>query len=188
MRRSLVHQAWPILTALPTTPVDGQEIYYRADVTTGTLWHLRYNLGSGSAYKWEFVGGSDLGAQAGGPGAPAAANAWTDLSDVVGPQVTAPLAGDYRVAWNGMSLYTGTAAWQIAYCGPAVGATGNAGDYGASMIINTNSLNGVGNVGGETRVLSVPAGSLLRLRYYVSVIAAMSFYNRGIYVRPVRVG
>jgi hypothetical protein len=31
MRRSLVHQAWPVLTTLPASPVDGQEIYFQAD-------------------------------------------------------------------------------------------------------------------------------------------------------------
>jgi hypothetical protein len=56
MRRSLVHQAWPVLTALPVSPVDGQEIYFQADAgPPAVVWHLRRR-----ASKWEFVGGPPI--------------------------------------------------------------------------------------------------------------------------------
>jgi hypothetical protein len=56
MRRSLVHQAWPVLTALPTSPVDGQEIYFQADAgPPAVVWHLRRR-----SNKWEFVGGAPI--------------------------------------------------------------------------------------------------------------------------------
>jgi hypothetical protein len=56
MRRSLVHQAWPVLTALPASPVDGQEIYFQADAgPPAVVWHLRRR-----ASKWEFVGGPPI--------------------------------------------------------------------------------------------------------------------------------
>src|SRR4051812_46438194 len=56
MRRSLVHQAWPVLTALPASPVDGQEIYFQADAgPPAVVWHLRRR-----ASKWEYVGGPPI--------------------------------------------------------------------------------------------------------------------------------
>lgn len=56
MRRSLVHQAWPILTTLPTNPFDGQEIYFQADAgPPAVVWHLRRR-----ASKWEYVGGPPI--------------------------------------------------------------------------------------------------------------------------------
>lgn len=48
-------------TAFPASPVDGQE-YTLVDSTSNPsyIWRFRYNNGSSSAYKWEFVGGSYL--------------------------------------------------------------------------------------------------------------------------------
>src|SRR4030095_11342304 len=50
----------PLVSALPGSPFDGQEIYYLADATNSVIWHLRYRAGSSSAYKWEFIGGMYL--------------------------------------------------------------------------------------------------------------------------------
>ena len=50
-----------IVSALPGSPFDGQEIYYQnaAMATAGTVWHLRYRSGGGT-YKWEFLGGPPI--------------------------------------------------------------------------------------------------------------------------------
>ncbi len=48
------------VTALPGSPVDGQEIYFGADATNGALWHLRYRSAASGSYKWEYVGGTPL--------------------------------------------------------------------------------------------------------------------------------
>ena len=49
------------VSALPGSPVDGQEIYYQdaAMATAGIVWHLRYRL-AGGTYKWGLVGGAPL--------------------------------------------------------------------------------------------------------------------------------
>jgi hypothetical protein len=45
-------------TSLPASPVDGQEAILVNSVTASSYqWRFRYNAGSSSAYKWEFVGG-----------------------------------------------------------------------------------------------------------------------------------
>ncbi len=49
-----------MVTALPSSPTDGMEVYYVANSANRTIWHLRYNSSSPSAYKWEFLGGSPL--------------------------------------------------------------------------------------------------------------------------------
>src|SRR4051794_17254127 len=91
-RRLLSHQAIPLMTSLPTSPIDGQVIYYAADATNGIIWQLRYNASSLSPYKWEFVGGSDLMAK---NEANLTANSATyaDLSPPV--RIAVPLAGEY---------------------------------------------------------------------------------------------
>src|SRR5215831_16097360 len=46
-------------TTLPASPIDGQEHVLVNSVTAPDWqWRFRYNAGSTSAYKWEFVGGS----------------------------------------------------------------------------------------------------------------------------------
>jgi hypothetical protein len=52
------------VTALPSSPVDGMEVYFDADPPNGPLWHLRYRA-SLSTYKWEYVGGAPLRWQSG---------------------------------------------------------------------------------------------------------------------------
>lgn len=42
------------------TPADGDEAILQVDATNGIDWRFRYNAGSASAYKWEFVGGSPI--------------------------------------------------------------------------------------------------------------------------------
>src|SRR6516164_9624771 len=54
----------PYGTTLPASPVDGQEAILVDSITNPTYqWRLRYNAGSTSAYKWEFVGGPDSSAE-----------------------------------------------------------------------------------------------------------------------------
>src|SRR5262249_55540522 len=48
-------------TALPATPVDGQEFILVDSLTNPAYqWRLRYNAGSSSSFKWEFVGGTPI--------------------------------------------------------------------------------------------------------------------------------
>ena len=87
-----------LVSSLPMSPVDGQEVYYLADATAGVVWHLRYRAASPSAYKWEVVGGGEL----------VAATQIADLAMVAIPStaytavgtVTAPFAGEYVVAYG----------------------------------------------------------------------------------------
>jgi hypothetical protein len=101
-RRSLVHQAVPLVTTLPASPVDGQIVDFLAIYNAGSdavTWRLRYRASSGYAYKWEFVGGPAMYAPAGSSTAVGnitlTTTNWTALTG--GPTLTVPLAGDYTV-------------------------------------------------------------------------------------------
>ena len=49
----------PYGTSLPASPVDGQVAILVDSITNPTYqWMFRYNAGSTSAYKWEFIGGA----------------------------------------------------------------------------------------------------------------------------------
>lgn len=88
----------PVVTGLPGSPVDGQEIYFQADATNGVIWRLRYRAASASAYKWEFLGGGALHSVV--PAQESFANTnWANLA-TFGPFVSLPLAGDYEIAFG----------------------------------------------------------------------------------------
>jgi hypothetical protein len=76
------------------TPQDGDECYLIADAANGVVWHMRYNAGSGSAYKWEFLGGSDMVSTSGA--ITLATSSWSDI----GPALVIPRSGIYRVEFT----------------------------------------------------------------------------------------
>ena len=97
-------------TALPSSPIDGQEIYYAANATDGVIWHLRYRSGSSSSYKWEFVGGPPLHTSIGQTLAQTnsvASNTFSSLGGATGSAInlTVPLIGTYVVHGQG-AFYT----------------------------------------------------------------------------------
>lgn len=86
----------PLVSALPGSPVDGQEVYYQstAMATNGIVWQLRYRAASASIYKWEYVGGTPLYHDI--PTNEAFNNVATPVDPATpGPTVTPALAGDY---------------------------------------------------------------------------------------------
>lgn len=80
----------PSVTVLPTSPVDGQEIYFS---TSGVLWHMRYRA---SALYWEFLGGARFRSKATAAYTCAVPNAWEQMSNAVFPRFTIPADGVYR--------------------------------------------------------------------------------------------
>lgn len=91
----------PYSSTPPASPANGDEWVFPADAA-GTLWQFRYNASSGSAYKWEFVGGAPLQNDR------FAADSLTltgSLQNVPGgPVLTVPRSGEYLVDLMG-SLY-----------------------------------------------------------------------------------
>ena len=83
-------------TTLPATPYDGQEAILVDSVTAPTYqWRFRYNAGSTSAYKWEFIGGAMFLATVETSEVAATPVAtWFDLT-TLGPDFVAPRAGEY---------------------------------------------------------------------------------------------
>src|SRR3954470_14415200 len=81
----------PIVTTLPATPVEGQEVYYAASPTV--YWHLRY-----TGTVWMFLGGPPLFSSAGGvANGVGTANSDTYAEWANGPHLTLKLPGIYIV-------------------------------------------------------------------------------------------
>jgi hypothetical protein len=85
-------------TTLPASPVDGQEHILVDSITNPTWqWRFRYNAGSTSVYKWEFVGGSTITISGGSFTTPTGPTGWLDGN---GPSFSLPRAGTYKYSWG----------------------------------------------------------------------------------------
>jgi hypothetical protein len=93
-----------LVSVLPASPVNGQEVYYLADAANGIVWHLRYRADSPLAYKWEVLGGSPLSAMGGG--GTATTTAFSVPATPV--SVTVPLSGIYQIE-HGAEILNATA-------------------------------------------------------------------------------
>lgn len=107
----------PVVTSLPGSPVDGQEVLYVSNGTTREKWHLRYDSGKAGSYKWEAIAAVALENEvAGVAGVTATTYAG---SGNIGPSLTLPLAGVYDVEVSASmrveatEAYGGFMGWRV---------------------------------------------------------------------------
>lgn len=171
------------VTNLPTSPNDGDEIYYVADAVNGVVWNLRYNASSASTFKWEFIGGSPLSQEiltsqtiAGGGG-----GNYQNLT-TPGPDVTVPEAGDYDIEYHVM--VGGGDDGVATKVSPKLGAL-SANDNDMVELSTTRTIST-----GRTIRRTLSPGDLVRLQYALATGSASgaSYSRRSLFVRPVRVG
>jgi hypothetical protein len=174
----------PLVTSLPASPVDGQEVYYVADATNGVIWHLRYRAAAPGSYKWEMVGGSGLYVwDPASTGNGAIQNAWTDGTDGAKPTITLPLAGDYDLEDVGFYyIYENAVNIQI-QVGLKVGAAAII-DLGMHKAPSANW-----NAFPKLRPLRFTAAKndICKLQYY-GIGGGFDISGRGFRIKPVRVG
>jgi hypothetical protein len=163
-------------TTLPGSPVDGQE-YVLVDSTTNPSyqWRFRYNAGSSSAYKWEFVGGTVLLAQSA---------AFNVIGDSAWHAVTASptlRAGEYSATAFLTGNCGGTAAsW---YVGVAVTGSATANTAGVTNV----AANAWTTIGGLQQLYAPGAGGSLSSYYLASQVASSANVVVGLIVTPKRV-
>jgi hypothetical protein len=123
-------------TTLPATPRDGQEYVLVDSVTNPSYqWRFRYNAGSTSAYKWEFVGGSEPQVYPGNINASVSSSSYAALTG--GPTFALPRTGDYRIRIGGYVYATDTATLRNFYLTPV--ATGLAAQDSLALQVYTGS-------------------------------------------------
>lgn len=176
---------WPMSSALaaapPATPFDGQ--IWQTSPTAGVVWTFRYNAGSASAYKWEFVGGAPLVSVVAAKEAYASA-AYAALP-TPGPNITPPRSGDYLLGLGATILNNAAAAatGMMSYGTASVGAVdADAIEAGFSATLSVG--------GSYSAVQSKPGlvGATALLAQYKSVGATSIFFSkRFIWLAPVRV-
>lgn len=172
-----------LILALPTSPYDGQECYLLVDATNGIIWHLRYRVTSPSVYKWEFIGGGALIAKVNTTEV-RTNTAFGDLA-TVGPQVTAPLAGDYEID-HGAGLaanLAGIAAIQSVQIGATVAV-----DTDSCYVMNT-STSGTGNyISAATSITKTITAAATVVKTVYRSTGTLNAQHRWLKLRPIRVG
>lgn len=169
-----------LVTALPSSPFDGQECVLTDSLTAPTYqWHLRY-IAAKATNKWVFLGGSPSYTMFTPDETTTSVTTWVDLA-TVGPQFTTPVAGDWACDFGAVVYHSVATAGLVG--GVALGATtpispqpgAYAGSYAASL-------------GGIVRHLGIAAGGQLRVRYMSNVAGTAHFSNRWLSVLPIAVG
>jgi hypothetical protein len=180
----LESQTPPLVTALPTgtgIPFDGQEVYLLPDATDGIVWHARYRAGSPFASKWDvleampwvkYVATAESRNNA----------AYGDLT-TVGPQLTIPVAGDYRID-HGAVMLSGNAdsAWaSVKFSGA------EASDADAARAVQIN-IAPMPFAAPERPFKTIAAGTVVKQRYRTGGAQTATWQDRWLRVTPLRIG
>ncbi len=172
--------AVPLVTALPTTPQDGQVVDYLADATNGVIWRLRYRAAATGAYKWEVIGGAPLFAANDTAGTMTGTSYADPTTGGAGPSVTVPLAGDYLIR-HGLNTYMVGAG--VGYQSFAVGATAA---QDADSITYGSTASGASLMVARLKT-AVPAASAIAAKFKVTA-STMQLAQRWLEAMPRRVG
>lgn len=172
-----------LVSSLPGSPADGEEIYYQntAMAEKGAAWHLRYRSGSSSAHKWECVGGGLL---LDGPAGSMKKSTEGLVELTSGPKLTVPVTGDYEVTlglnWqNESESLTAGQAWLCQ-------GTRRLTELAVYNMVGTRYYEG----GRATNVVTVALTAGQTVNVGVSLVSPheSTFSTAVIGLRPVRVG
>jgi microcystin-dependent protein len=189
------------VTTLPSSPIDGTEVYYQSTTAgtgggatnsmadVGAVWHLRYRAASSSVYKWEFVGGADLNHYIATENTKGVGTGMGALA-TAGPIVVAPEKGDYIITLscyfrNGGSDGYGWFSYKIGATAAdtADGAFGEAAGTGNSPSINLTK------VAPKTLTGTDAAARTLTANYQAGGSTSSGVWSaRFMVITPIRVG
>jgi hypothetical protein len=148
----------PLVTALPSSPFDGQEVDFTDSLTTPSwVWRFRY-VAAAPTNKWKFVGGAPIVAEITtleNATLPAFGNLAT-----VGPTLTIPVAGDYDVTINAI---LDNASASLNYASYAVGATAALDADAAQLSVSAPSQGST--VARTSRKAGLTGGVVLTAKY-----------------------
>lgn len=179
-----------LVSALPSSPSDGQQVYYQSAsmATDGLIWHLRYRQGSSSPYKWEFIGGSELTTNNNNyPNGQAVSNSWIDVTS--GATLTNPLAGDYIIEFAGRVDTTTTSVDN--YVAIAIATTAIAALDKDAALVGQGGLSFTANqmrsgFSRTARMNGIAASSTVKMQIFGNNSTTKVHYT-GMTMRPVRV-
>lgn len=172
------------VTALPASANDGDEVYYQADAANSIVWHLRYNAGSASAYKWEFLGGAAMISED-ATGGTTASTTYVDVGTA--PQVTVLRAGQYKIHfYSEVGPNAGNAALSQYFVriAPKLGAAVTV-DADSTMLQDETATETRGGIS-RTIVRTLAASDLVKLQARVNQ-GSGTIGRSGLEIIPIRV-
>lgn len=184
----------PVVTSLPSSPVEGQEVYLLVDQPDASsayggpyVWHVKYRSANLSAYKWNVVAATPLRHEA-VEYAAYSSSSWGDLPAVDACQITAPIGGDYVLEYGAtiecqVPNANGGGSGMVS---PKIGA-GSAGTYYA--VHTAVDMGEAASVWRSSFYSTIPAGTVCKLQYRAILTGGyFNFGYRMLHMRPVRVG
>jgi hypothetical protein len=172
----------PFVTDLPVAPTDGDEIRFLADGDAGVVWHLRYRAKAPSDYRWEFIGGSALlDVVATDEAISSGYSVYKDLG-TVGPSVTIPLDGEYRLRLGVRIMHSGTDV-----CAMGWETDSTAASDANAIYTNVNGSGSRVHHSREYDTLELVTGDVVTAKYLTNSGTA-NFVHRTMSLIPVRVG
>lgn len=169
-----------VVSSLPSSPYNGQEIYYLADDSNGIVWHLKYRSTSASSYKWEFLGGDPLYDYVASAGSGLISTSYTTYSPS-GPVVTSPLAGDYIVDMAA-TLHAGGAGRTMTM---SYSIGGTAANDNWRLILQDSNYT---SLMARHKQTGISAGATFFGQYKTGTAATGFAQARSLSLRPIRVG
>lgn len=173
-RAKLAADAFPnYATTLPASPVDGQQAILVDSITNPAYqWLFRYNAGSTSAYKWEFIGGPPIFIYPAGFTPSGTAAYLTDTA--VASTVNVPRAGEY-----------------IGHAMTTVGASGASAQYMGFAVDPSYRMGQAGQGTSEASIslmqkMTLTVGQAVQNVFYCATVVT-TFAGRKMTVQPVRV-
>jgi len=167
----------PLVSALPGSPVDGQEIYYLADAANGIIWHLRYRAASPNPTKWEYIGGQALSSAIGAGGATNSNTPQTSGQ----ASLTVPLTGGYDFEIAARIRNEAAGANTMA----ATLFMGSTASFRLELVASGQFDGGHASL---RRRAAPNAGTVMTLRYSSDSSLQSTFSELMIYATPVNVG
>lgn len=165
-------QTTPVVTALPSNAIIGQQVAFQADATNGVYWNFIYD-GVGT-YPWKFIGGPAMRSSVSGNVATSSPTGTASS----GPSLTLPLAGDYE-ATIGASAACGTGA----AAGTSIRFASTDITYGWMLLAGPGFNQSVETTAvGTASTSGVTAASYIWSPQSISI----TFTNRWIAVTPIR--
>lgn len=181
LERYIASQNGPVVSSLPTTPYDGQKIYYQNAVmlAQGVMWAFRYNAANPLTSKWESIGSAPLTSGPAGGNSGFTSTVVVDMTG--GPSITVPLTGVFTIKLEGFVQQTATALAQ------------------ENLVLGRNSVNqggmafiGQANFDGSSLSRSIPlaltAGDILTAMMANNSATPASYSGGFIELLPIHVG
>jgi hypothetical protein len=169
----------PLVTALPATPADGDEVILCDNAGLPAYsWRLRWNATDG---RWQFVGGTGYRNAVAASETTNTIGSYVNLA-TLGPRVTIPRAGDYTARF-GCTVIDSAADSQI-----NIGL--GIGDWSGAPLAEARGHISAANyhltITSEAQLNGLAAGAELRAKYQHAIAGTLTVLNRFLTVSPTR--